>query len=355
METLPRNWLQPLPGSVEEFQKELRSFQNLDPDSEPPPRAKLYHFLLSSVKIKRPFGSSMILLVGCSGVGKSSTINHLFDTGEGLPVAMTSASESETKATSEYVLIVDEPSVEVSDLKMAIIDTPGSNDTDGIKQDACNFVSIKRFFETHPSLTEQLTYPNLIFLVVSAMDQRIKGPSSNLFQSLRGIKLLEVVDTNCPNLVVVVTFCCSVPHKKSVEKWEKKMQEKKDSILSAVFEVLGVRAPVVFLENGADDHDLEKDGDLTILPDGERQPKNLYNACVELLKRNEDHFGLMVLNASFTRTKKYCPTNGHKVNAKNSRAQTLSGDEKEFFDAFCEFAEGGRRQKICLIYNTPYP
>ena len=196
METLGRNFLPPLPRLAEDFQKELRSFQDLDPHSDPPPRAKLCHYVLSSAKMKRPFESAMILLVGSSGVGKSSTINHLFDTGVGLPVAMTSAAESETKATSEYVLTVDEPGFEVSDLKMSIIDTPGFNDTDGLKQDACNFVSIKRFFETHPSLPEQFTYPNLVFLVVNAMDPRIKGPRSNLSKGLKAIELLKVVDSN---------------------------------------------------------------------------------------------------------------------------------------------------------------
>lgn len=349
METLPRTLLQPLPKSAEDFQKEMRSFQNLDPDSEPPPRAKLYHSLLTSVKIKRSFESAMILLLGSSGVGKSSTINHLLDTGEEQGVAMTSTSESATKATSEYVLTVDEPDFEVSDLKMSIIDTPGFNDTFGINQDACNFVSIKRFFETHPGLPEQLTYPNLVFLVVNATDQRINGPSSNLSKGLRGIKLLELVDTNNPNLVVVVTFCCSVPYK-NVVNWKKKMQEKKNLISTVVFKLLGVQAPVVFLENDADEHELKKDGDFTILPNDERQPKNLYNACVKLLKRNEDRFGLLVLNAFFTRTKKDCPTNGHKAEAKDSRVQMLSGDEKEFFDAYCEFAKGGRQQELFLIY-----
>ena len=127
------------------------------------------------------------------------------------------------------------------------------------------------------------------------------------------------------------------------------MQEKKDLISTAVFELLGVHAPFVFIENDADEYELKKDGDFTILPDGARQPKNLYNACLKLLERNKDHFGLMVLNAFFTRTRKDCPTNGHNVEAKNSRAQMLSGDEKRFFDAYCEFAKGGRKPKLFLI------
>ncbi|CAB4023086.1 GTP-binding A [Paramuricea clavata] len=332
--------IKPVPASAEDFRKELKSFQKLDRHSEPPPRAKLYYYILSSAKIKRPFESAVILLVGGSGVGKLSTINHLLDTGKGDPVAMTSATESETKRTTEYILTIDEPNLEVCDLQMGVIDTPGFNDTAGVNQDACNFVSIKRFFQTHPSLSEQWTYPNLVFLVVSANDKRIKGPNSNLSKCLRGIKLLEVVDTICPNLVVILTSCCSVGHK-NVNKWEEKMEEKKEVISNIVYEVLGVLAPVVLIENDNDDeHELEKDGDFTLLPNGEKQPKNLYNACLELLERNKDRFGLMVFNSSFTRAKKGRPASGHETEAKDSRVEALSDEEEEFSNAFSEASKG---------------
>ena len=341
--------LKPLPSSAEDFKEELRSFQNLDRDADPPPRAKLYHCLLSSVKVKRPFNSAMILVVGSTGVGKSSTINHLLDTGEGIPVALTSSTESETKTTKEYILTTDNPEYEVCDLKMGIIDTPGLNDTAGVKQDACNFVSIKRFFETHPGLPEQFTYPNLIFLVVSVNDTRIKGQNSNLSKCLRGIKLLKVVDTSHPNLVVVVTFCCSVGYG-NLSKWEDKMKEKKDAISTIVFEVLGVLAPVVLIENDFDGHSLKKAGDFTLLPNGEKQPKNLYDACGELLNRNEDRFGLLVFNSCFTKAKKDRPSEGHEVVAKDSKSEELSDNEEEFSNAFSDAAKGGRTKNVKCIY-----
>ncbi len=336
--------LKSLPALAEDFQKELQSFKDLDPDSEPPPRAKLYHHIISSAKIKRPFESAMILLLGCSGVGKSSTINHLLVTGEDDPIAMTNAAESETRATSEYVLTVDEPGLEVCDLNMSVIDTPGFNDTGGTNQDACNFVSIKRFFQTHPRLPEQLTYPSLVFLVVSATDKRVKGANSNFSQCLRGIKLLEVVDTNHPNLVVVLTSCCSIGHK-NIKKWEENMHEKKKLISTVVYEVLGILVPVVLIENNIDEHDLRKDGDFTLLPNGEKQPKNLYNACLQLLEQNKDNFGLMVINTSFKRAKKNRPKIGHEFDAKDSQVETLSDEEKEFSNAFSNAARGGRGKK----------
>ncbi|XP_028413762.1 uncharacterized protein LOC114536605 [Dendronephthya gigantea] len=340
METNPDE-LKPLPASAEDFMEEMRLFENLHRDSDPPPRAKLYHCLLSSAKIKRPCNSAMILLVGSSGVGKSSTINHLLDTGEGTPVAVTSSSKSETKTTREYILTTDNQDYAVCDLKMGIIDTPGFNDDDaGVKQDACNFVSIKRFFETHPGLPNQLTYPNLVFLVVNVLTTRIEREKSSFSKCLRGIKLLKVVDTSHPNLVVIATFCCSFGHR-NVKKWEKKIQEKKDAISATVFNVLGVSAPVVLIENDFDDHELEKAGDFTILPNSERQPKNLYDACAELLDRNKDRFGLLAFNSCFTRAKKDPTEEGHKVEAKDSQSEELSDEEEEFSNAFSDDAKGG--------------
>ena len=338
--------LKPAPASIKECEQEVRSVPNLNLYFKPPPRVKLCYYIVSSAKIKRPLQSAMILLVGTTGAGKSSTINHLLDTGEGVPVVLTSDRKSKTKATSEYLLVVDEPDYEVSGLTMSIIDTPGLNDTVGVNQDACNVASIKEFFKTHPEIHKKI-YPNLVFLIVSAMDQRIEGPNSNLGKNLRGIKLLDVVDKNNPNLVIVMTFCHSVPHANK-EKWEEKMQNKKDMISTAVFQVLGVHAPVVLFENGygSDQHDLTRDGDFTVLLNNERQPKNLYEACLKLLERNKDHFGLVVLNSAFLRAKKDELRKGHEVKAKDSGVEILSKEEERFSSALSEAAKGGKDKEL---------
>ena len=342
--TTPPAALKPLPSSLEELEKELESFSKSRDHSEITPRQKLCSSMALSAQVKRPLQSAMILLVGVSGAGKSSTINHLLDTGEGDPVAITSDNESQTKETSEYVLTVDEPDYKVSGLTMSIIDTPGLNDTDGESQDACNFLSIQTFFRTHPNLRDKQIYPNLVFLVVKATDGRIKGPSSSLTKNLRGIKLLEVVDQNHPNLVVVVTWCCSVGRKK----WKETMQKKKD-ISTIVFQVLGVHAPVVLLENDYDNHDLPRDGDFTLLPNNEKQPKNLYEACLNLLKRNKDYFGLMILNSAFKRPKKDRPKTGYKVKAKDLNVETMSEKEEQFSSAFSKAAKGGRDKEYFKV------
>ena len=228
------------------------SLLRLAPNGNPSPRAQLYHFMMESRTTCRSPIYASIVMVGSSRVGKSSTINHLFDTGDAIQFATTSDSQSETRNTSEFIRTVYEPKYEVSDLQLGIVDTPGFNDTDGFKQDACNFYSIKQFYETHPKLIG--CYPNIIFLLVQATDTRIDGRNSDLSKSLRCLQQLCLVDRYHPNVVAVLTFCCSVNYK-NIPNWEKKMEEKKANIQRIVFKALKVHAPVFVLEN-----DYGKDG-----------------------------------------------------------------------------------------------
>ena len=100
-----------------------------------------------------------LLVVGSSGVGKSSTVNHLLNIGgEKVKFAKTNSTTSETKITSEFLAFADDPDLEVKNLVLGIVDTPGFNDTDGLKQDACNFYSVKKFYKDHPKLDR--CFPN---------------------------------------------------------------------------------------------------------------------------------------------------------------------------------------------------
>ena len=341
----------PLPSSSDELERELQSVASkLQTNCKPTLRERFCCHMVSSANIKRPLQTAMILLVGVTGAGKSSTLNHFLDMKEGDPVALTNDAEPETRETSEYVLGVDDPDSDVCELTISIVDTPGLNDTEGENQDACNVLSIQSFFKTHPSFRDKQIYPNLVFLVVKATDDRVKGPKSNLTKCLRGIKLLNVVDKNHPNLVVVVTACCSSPYGKP-DKWMEKMKKKKSDILTVVFEVLGVHAPVVLLENEYEDYGLQRDGDFTLLPNKERQPKNLYEACLKLLDKSKDYFGLAILNSAFRVEKKYRPKIGHTVKAKDSSVDEMSVEQKQFSSAFNKAAAKGGRDKENIIVS----
>ena len=64
------------------------------------------------------------------------------------------------------------------------------------------------------------------------------------------------------------------------------MESKKKDVQGVILNTLKVNAPVVLLENEFEDHELEKVGDFTELPNRELQPKNLYDACINVLRNN---------------------------------------------------------------------
>ena len=302
------------------------------------PRAKLISYIHDSINIKRGFNHVSILVVGSSGVGKSSTINHLLNIGgEGVQFTQTSSTRSETRITSEFLAFADDPKLEVKNLVLGIVDTPAFNGTDDTKQDACNFYSIKKFYEGHPKLRG--CFPNLIFLVVPATDTRIAGENSNLSKSLRCLNQLGLVDHSCPNVVAVLSFCCSVSCK-NVETWKKKMENKKKVIQDVIFNALKVNAPVVLLENDFEEEELEKVGDFTELPNGELQPKNLYDVCQDVLGNNKDNLGLVTFNACFSKLKKI--ENGdYKIQATDASKGSLNKQEEELVKYLERAARGG--------------
>ena len=339
-ETPTKSAFKELPSSERDLLTEATSLGLLGKDANLyKPRANLISYIHDSYKINRGFNHVSMLLVGSSGVGKSSTVNHLLNIGteEELKFAKINHTKSETRTTSEFLAFADDPNLEVKDLVMGIVDTPGFNDTDGLTQDACNFYSIKRFYNRHPKLHG--CYPNLILVVVPAFDTRIAGKNSNLSKSLRCLNELSLVDHRRPNVVAVLSFCCSVSWRK-VEVWKEKMENKKNVVQKVIFDALKVYAPVVLLENDFKDVGLEKDGDFTKLPNGELQPKNLYDACQKVLSKNKDNLGLITFNACFSNVKKI-RIDDYQITAKDASKDVLSKEEEEFVKYFVRAARGG--------------
>ena len=294
--------------------------------------------MLESLRIGRGIGQASVLLVGSSGVGKSSTVNHLFDMDEKSSVhfAKTSSSKSETRTTTEYVLKVDDPEFEVKDLELGLVDSPGFNDTHGTKQDACNFLSIKEFYQKHPAIGGRL--PNIIFVMIDANDKRIEGENSNLAKSLKCLMKLKLVDPKHPNVIGVITHAANLGRKPA--KWERTFEEKRTLIKNILFKHLNVAAEVVPLENEVEDNELEERGDFTVLPDKKTlQPKNLFDACVKLLSENGDKFGQLVMSRVFGK-KGNTPTKGFSVPAKDATNETLDREEEEFLEFFVKTAKG---------------
>ena len=207
-------------------------------------------------------------------------------------------------------------------LTLSIIDTPGFNDTSGIAQDACNITSIKNFFATLN--TGENFFPNIVLLCIMANDTRFAGENSLFSKSLKAIKRLGIVDQNKPNVVIVFTFACAITPKQRKNNFFVMKGKKANEIL---FKTTGVTAPVVWIENEYDDYDLETQGAWTILPDGVLQPKNLYDAVKDVLKKNRDHFGLLAINRFFLDNGTGKPFVGLSVAAKDSSKDTLDSEE----------------------------
>ena len=299
-------------------------------------RKQLLLNIWSSHQLSRSIEKASILLVGSSGVGKSSTINHLFglsEGGSGVNFAKTSDSKSETRTTTEFELEVDSPvRFETSGLKLGLVDTPGFNDTSGTKQDACNFYSIKEFYRKHMNGCK----PNLVLILIQATDTRIQGENSNLAKSLRCLKSLKLIDTKSPNVVAVLTWSTAMGERK--KRYTSNVSRKKEIVKETILEFLNVHAPVVAIEN--DLEDLEEDGEFTILPDDTRQVKNLYSACQAVMKKNGDLYGHLIFNEAFNHGKKKV-TRRNETKAKNAKIDKLSKEEKEFFEFFSQALAGG--------------
>ena len=328
-----------VPRNLSELKKEankrgLLSWRNDSKVSKSSPRDDLLCHIYNSYSMDRSLDRASILLVGTSGVGKSSTINHLFNLQQSQSVTFAKTSEcaSETRTTTEYILEADSTDYGATGLRLGLVDTPGFNDTDGSKQDACNFYSIKQFYETHMKSRK----PNLVFVLIQATDTRIQGPNSNLAKSLRCLRELKLIDTKRPNVVAIITWTCSLGESKA--KFSKNIDKKVQVVRQTVFQFLEVNAPVVALEN--DLEDLERDGDYTVLPDGTRQVRNLYKACKEVFEKNGDAYGQIIFNAAFVPGRKKVSV-GHQVVAKNATRQSLSKDEYHFFEFFTKALEGG--------------
>ena len=307
--------MKPLPRDKRALLEEATSLGLRGPNpSLEQPRAKLLECIENSMKIERSFNHVSILLVGETGVGKSSTINHLL----GVDLAGTSETESETRSIKEYIVHCNCPKYEVEELSLGLVDTPVFCDTDGSTQDACNFLFMQRFFRTHPNLSG--CYPNLIFVFAKATDNRISGQNSEFRKSLWCLKQLGLVDPNNPNVIVILTHACSI-QKKTDEKWSRQLNKIRKIASKIVIADLKMLALVILIENMYDDCNLEHRGDYTVLPNGELQPENLYLACVGVLMNNNDKLGLITLNSIFVESKNENRriTLGHECKAKDAK------------------------------------
>ena len=266
-------------------------------------------YSVQSLNIGRPLDRAMIVMMGETGTGKSTTINNLFECEELSP---THSSTSTTAEVTEYGILLD-----VSDSKLkgflSLVDVPGTFDTNWSHRDR-NFATVGKFRDEHPSLkdvdadnTTKLLYPNLVLVTFNATDERIKGKDSFFNLTLKNIKDSNLVDRERNNLIIVATHCASLSI--APEAYKKKQARIRNLVARLTYDVFDIsEIQTVFIENCPTDFYLiqKANSDFYSLPDGELSHANLFSAISDQLKVNNDRLGLLLTSWFY---KKDCPQN----------------------------------------------
>ena len=261
-----------------------------------------------SLLAQRSANRAVFFLYGLSGSGKTATLKHLFNGAKELHI---SSKESATRSVIEHIYSLKSDHWGVSNLQISFIDSPGFEDTDGPNQDAINLALIEEFIKQHPQLGAQeikwlgwphhyTVYPNIVMIVIDVNDERMLGYKSrvaSMFKVLKN-KKLHLIDRKRPNVVIVLTHVCRYPKKT----WETKLASKAYFVQLLVRRFLKIDVPIVYIENEPDDYDLDISGDFSILYNGEYQPKNLFSACIEIMKSSRDEVGIEAVRLFFQTT-----------------------------------------------------
>lgn len=266
-------------GSIEwmSLPENEQQLQELQLNNESHPAMRLAD---NAIKMKRSPNQVFILLFGLSGAGKKSTIDYLFGTN----VRETSESRPGERSTIEYTVQLKSIELRIRDLQLSIIDTPSFGDIDGIEQDAKNIMSIKYFLESN--LYNLKRYPNLVMIMLNINDHRLVGLNSDFSKMLKGISKVNAIDVCNNTVVVVLTHAMGIAGKPQI--WKERVEMKKAEVQKIVQDYLGITPEIVVQENEPEDNDLQKDGEGHLLPNYDKQPQILYEACERILNISND-------------------------------------------------------------------
>ena len=271
----------------------------------------------SSIEAKRACNEAIIFTYGVTGTGASATLNHLFN----YEIIPTSDSKSQTTSVTEYVSTLRSDEWKADNLRICFIDPPGFGDTKGDHKDIMNLATIEEFISKQRHLGTKFykCYPNIVLITVNANDYRMQGEHSQFNIMLNALRHFELVDTRKPNLVIAMTHVMSIPK----SNFTKRVQEQSDCIQKMIQETFGIEASIVYVENSADAYALEKDGDWTVLADGTRQPLNLFEAMIKVMKKNGDEVGVEATRLFFPDNRVKEPKEGMVMNVETANEEKM--------------------------------
>ena len=240
----------------------------------------------NSLNVQRSNNEAIIFLYGLNGAGKSTSLNHLF----GFKLIDISGEKTNcTKLVTEYVATMVAHELDVTNLKIGFIDMPGWSDEGGEEKDILNIATIDQFINNHPFLgsTFNRCYPNIVMVAVNANDRRIAGANSQLVRMFRALNKLRVIDKSRPNLLIVLTHVMNLGRKRFLDKLNEIIALVKELVIC----FLGVEPVIVYIENEFEEYELEVRGDWSVLYDGTLQPKNVFQAMMELTAEHGNEMG----------------------------------------------------------------
>ena len=275
------------------------------------------HLIESSLEANRACNEAIIFTYGVTGTGASATLNHLFN----YEIIPTSDSKSQTTSVTEYVSTLRSDEWKADNLRICFINPPGFGDTKGDHKDIMNLAAIEEFISKQRHLGTKFykCYPNIVLITVNANDYRMQGENSQFNIMLNALRHFELVDTRKPNLVIAMTHVMSIPK----SNFTKRVQEQSDCIQKMIQETFGIEASIVYVENSSDAYALERDGDWTVLADGTRQPLNLFEAIIKVMKENGDEVGIEATRLFFPDSRVKDPKEGMVMNVETANEEKM--------------------------------
>jgi len=239
---------------------------------------------------RRSSDSVVIVLLGKSGVGRSSVFNNLFNDPTFCPVSSSDAS-FQPRVTTKLLMIPEEDGPKSTHLNVI-----------HLHSSLVGYYSAAHFMQTFPIFSVcSSIIPNLVLFVINAADT---SSLRTLPLELRGLNKLNIIDNN---LIVVVTHSevlgsTETEFKVNTGRLEIYLQQQISQNLNHSTLLLSPSVRVVFVENYPES--LQNSGDFHVFPNGELTPLNLFVAIMELLEDAEDNLGSLFIRWYFKST---CP------------------------------------------------